>query len=46
MTMVAAGVLLSGVHWLDVGADVAWPERASTVTFRDSHLTVTLMNKG
>lgn len=44
MTMEAAGVL-SDVHWLDGGADLAWPERASTVTFRDTNLTVMLMNK-
>lgn len=39
------GVLLSDVHWLDAGADLAWPERASAVTFRDTNLTVALMNK-
>lgn len=45
MTMEAAGVLLSDVHWLDGGADLAWPKRASTVTFRDTNLIVALMNK-
>lgn len=45
MTMEAADVLLSDVHWLAGWADLEWREGVLSVTFRDTTFTVATVNK-